>query len=128
MLFLDHSDDKRSKAGYSIFEVLVVLSILTLVIGIVVASAPGQNRGLRLEQEFSALQASVAGARFSAVSSGNTHSFIVEYLLCGQSAELELRFYPDGTTRAATICLEVAGRQMRAELNPLTGRINRISQ
>ncbi|MEP3845696.1 MAG: hypothetical protein ABJM43_10205 [Paracoccaceae bacterium] len=128
MRFSSPIGGKNAKAGYSIFEVLVVLTILTLVTGIVVASTPGQNRGLRLEKEFSELQAAISSARVVAVNAGRTQSLTLDHPLCDQSAEVELWFYPDGTASAAILCLQNAETQMHLELDPLTARLNRIPQ
>ena len=119
---------RNAKAGYSIFEVLVVLTILTLVTGIVIASTPNQNRGLRLEKEFGELQVAISSARVLAVNAGRTQSLTLNHPFCDQSAEVELRFYPDGTASAAILCLQNAETQMHLELDPLTARLKRIPQ
>lgn len=79
-----------------------------------------------MESELASLQADVAAARFSAVSTGQLQAVSILAYQCDPKDRENVWIFPDGTAEGMTFCLN--GSEPVAELDPFTARIIRITE
>ncbi|MES0863746.1 prepilin-type N-terminal cleavage/methylation domain-containing protein [Ruegeria sp. SCPT10] len=117
------SAHSRSRAGYSLFEVMIVLSILTIVVAIAAAGFRPPSDELKLNRQVAHLVLLVGDARLKAIRSKRlVHIEVVD---CANE-HVELIFFPDGTASSAEFCLAEGEQREILVLRPLTGQISTV--
>lgn len=117
------SPSDTSRAGFTLFEVLITLAILSVVIGVVIAARPGASPQLKLKADTSALIEQAAMLRNRAVTSGTKVEWQDETRACDETP-FAPKFYPDGTSDAGELCLKAEDRFITLELDGWTGRLS----
>ncbi|WP_037317589.1 pilus assembly FimT family protein [Ruegeria halocynthiae] len=115
------STPTRSTGGFSLFEVLIVLSILAMVVAISATGFRPPSDEMRLNGKVSELASRTSEARLQAIRSNQPVG--VELTDCNGEL-LSLGFYPDGTATGVEICLAEGARQENLILSPLTGQVS----
>lgn len=110
------------RSGYSLFEVMIVLSMLALVTAVGVSRFRPPSPELVLQREAAHVAEEAARLRLLALQSQRDQVLDVEETCEGRT---QLVFFADGTARATTICLERSGVTKMLYIEPLTGRIAR---
>lgn len=139
---------KRSDAGFSMLESLVILAIIALVAGMSTQLLRPPSAKLRVEAAARALCATLRAARSRAVATNRDMSVIIDLdrktywsPIAGESAlpsdaaltlnvantqQLSARsgaiaFFPDGSSTGGDLTLEGAGARTKISVNWLTG-------
>lgn len=108
------------RAGVTMFETLVALSILALVLGVAATALRGPSPAMQLEQWAAELAADAARARARAVAEGES----VSVALPGcDGGTVTARFFSDGTASGPDACVTVADTSLTLRISPLTGRL-----
>ncbi len=143
----------RSYAGFTLIEMLVVLTILALMMVVVV---PSVNRGLTKTVSDVArdVQISLRKARTSAITQQKNTAFVVdtknrEFQIYGQKithlpenidliakvaqseameGKAAVRFYPDGSSTGGRISVRQEGEQILINIDWLTGRVSLVQE
>ncbi|MDO6591940.1 hypothetical protein DS901_02500 [Loktanella sp. D2R18] len=121
---MSFSNDIKSNSGFSLLEVLIVLSVVALTIAALSTTRLGPSPAMALETQASQLQQTVATARAEAIRNNKQTTITLDHTLCTQSDDT-LTFYPDGTANAANICLQQETLERALKLDPLTGQLVR---
>jgi len=121
------SCSRGRQAGFTITEVLVVLTILSLTVTVFAVARPGPSPAMQREALITQFIAEAAQARRMAMTSGVQSSIALPDQRCEDSPE-NLTFFPSGTARAARVCLMDAGVAIWLDADPLTGQITRVDQ
>ncbi|WP_162946931.1 Tfp pilus assembly protein FimT/FimU [Ruegeria sp. EL01] len=106
--------------GFSLFEVLIALSILALVVTISVSSFRPPSDKMLLNKVISDFISEVSEARLHAIRSDQVAA--VEISDCRDEL-VELDFYPDGTAAGGEVCLASGQSQGILQISPLTGQV-----
>lgn len=142
----------RSDAGFTLFEILIVLVILGVVLGLVVSRGPLRSATLDVRSAASTIAQGLRLARGHAITTNRpstfvldtvTHSFRVDnapprYLppnieiaarvVADETGRGRLvggiRFEPDGSSSGGSIALAEGGRRMSVDVDWLTGRVS----
>jgi general secretion pathway protein H len=135
--------------GFTLIEILVVLAILGAVIGIFVAHGPVRSQGLQTRAAAGLLAQTLRAARAQAIERAQVvrvaidpaqHSFatdagpvhqvdratgmeILPPILKGPRGTSLIRFAPDGSASGGGVLLGNGKRQLRVEVEWLTGRV-----
>lgn len=143
----------RAYAGFTLIEVLVVLTILALMMAVVV---PAINRGMSVTANDVArdVQIGLRKARSEAVTQQKSQAFFIdtqnrEYQISGRKTtrlpdDIELtakvaqreamegkaavRFYPDGSSTGGRIAIRQEDEQILINIDWLTGRVSRAQE
>lgn len=114
-----------SRAGFTLFEVLVALAVIALMTGVVLAARPTPSPELRLNATATALIEEATTLRHRAVTTGIDQTWSPDAQSCADN-DIEVTFYSDGTSDAADICLAIDGHDLRLEMNVLAGRLSEV--
>ncbi len=109
-------------AGFTLFEVLVTLAVLSLMTGVVLAARPVPSPALRLNAAAGELIDEATRTRHRAVAEGQDLLWEPEAETC-DAEPVSVTFYSDGTVDAVEICLSQEDRLMRLAMNVLSGRL-----
>ncbi len=115
-----------ARAGFTLFEVLVALAVISLMTAVVLAARPTPSPALRLNAAASALIEDATRARHRAVTTATDQVWTPDALSC-DGAEVRITFYADGSADTSDICLSEEERQMRLEINVLAGRLAEVA-
>lgn len=118
------SKDTKPNSGFSLLEVLIVLSVLALTITALSTNRLGPSPAMVLETQVSQLRQTVASAKSDAIRNNTQIGITLVQTLCAQSDDT-LTFYPDGTAKAANICLQQETLERALKLDPLTAQLVR---
>jgi general secretion pathway protein H len=126
----------RSKAGFTLIEMIVVLVILSLIVGLVLVRHPTRSAGLDTDVTVRALSNALRLARSRAIAQDREvivdtalGGFVVDggspwLLPPGQALSVSrVIFIPDGGSSGATILLAAGQRRISVDVNWLTGRV-----
>lgn len=115
----------RNNKGVSLFETLLMLSILALTASLLFQgkSLSGKRIGVRINLEI--LQKQLQETRYKAVQSGQDQSFgfsqDILKQLCDTSDIPNLIFYSDGTNSSGAICIKAQKTFTILEVDRFTG-------
>ena len=112
-----------SRAGFSLLEVLVVVTLLALLAGLSFAGLRPPSKGLRLSRQISELEKRFAEDRLAAVRLGQLVETDLSDWLCNPEGTHMAVFRPDGTARGPDICLSAGDLTKRFAFDHLTGRL-----
>lgn len=118
---------KQSISGFTLFEALIALSILSLVTAAIVILRPAPSSALLLNQAASELIESAAAHRQRAVVEGEAAAWKQNVLTC-EGQPFEAKFYPDGSADPGEICVTVEQQMLKMILHPISGRLEIIDQ
>ena len=142
-------DGRRSEAGFTLIEVIVVLVILGIVAGLVVARGPSRSAALDMRLAAGTVTQMLRLARTRAILSDRPVSVVFDTraatmrmgdaaprsLPAGMSVAVSspaglaqgavgaVQFRPDGSSTGGEILLTNAGRRVQVGVNWLTGRV-----
>jgi len=119
------------QAGYTLLELLVVLTIMGLLISALPGMALPGVTSIRFSGKIQEITSRLSTAHEKAIETGQTialHSMDlapggVQVLLSPRSAEVT--FFPDGSASAGTITVERGGHQQKLMIDAITGNVNR---
>ena len=111
-----------SQAGFTLFETLLTLGILSLLLAVVAGAARGPSPSVELHRLATQVQSDAAAARLRAIETGRAVRFSLEADTCeGRPAHLD--FAPDGSVAGDPVCVRHAGLQLTLSPAPLSGRL-----
>ena len=110
-----------AQAGFSIFEVLISLAILSMVLAVSIPAVRGPSPAMRLQQEAAKLQEQAFAFRDQAIRTRKAVGLDVKDLSCSNSQEF-VWFFPNGAAAGPDICLQREGVVMRLRLDRLQGQ------
>jgi hypothetical protein len=111
----------------TLFEVLVVLAVLSLMTGLAFGLRRGPSPALALEREATEIIARAAALRQRAIAGSTVQDTVMDGIGCGGD-EARLIFNPNGTASGDDICLTSQDRQLRLTVDRFTGRLRRVEQ
>lgn len=127
---------RRSQAGFTLIEIIIVMVILGLVAGLVLVRQPSHSAGLNTDATARALGDALRLARSRAIAQDREVTVLtanegfsldggaVRRLPAGQTLSLgRVIFTPDGGSSGATFLLTAGARRIAVEVNWLTGRV-----
>ena len=114
--------ERRARAGFTLFEALIALAIISLVAGLVLATNTGPSARLRLEAEISRLAEDASIHRARAVALATDVVWAPTAATC-DGPPIKASFFADGTAEASDICLTLGGEEARLTLDPVSGRL-----
>ncbi len=131
--------------GFSLIELLVVLTIMTAGMLAIAAAMPQFRPASTLESSATEIAATMRKARTLAITRASTVTVSVDrasrhYGIDGEGrmhslptslevawrprqSRLEIRFHPDGTARGSTLSLSDGRERVKIFISPLTGRV-----
>lgn len=112
-------------AGYSLFEVLIALSILAMVIAVSAAGFRPPSDEMKLNRQISDLVSKISDARLKAIRTNQAVG--IEIVNCDDEP-VNLNLFPDGTASGGEICLEEGTQQETLILSTLTGLLSRAAR
>lgn len=112
---------ERSKAGFSVTEMLVVLAILALSVG-AFATTLRPSGTLNHRADIAAAMKDASRARIQAIADQTTQRIDLSPQSCHQTAQ-SLTFFADGTAIPARICIGDRTHHSWLLLDPLTGSL-----
>ncbi len=121
---MSFSNGPKPTSGFSLLEVLIVLSVMALTVTAVTNGRVGTSPAMKLEAQASHLQQTIATARAEAIRNNKQVAVTLDQTLCAQSDDT-LTFHPDGTAGAVNICLKQDSLELVLNLDPLTGQLLR---
>lgn len=110
-----------AQAGFTLFETLVSLAILSLVLAVSAAALRGPSPAIQLQQRITAVQKDAAASRDQAIRTRKVVSLEAGALACDPDQPVTW-FHPDGSASGPDICLSVDGLTKRLQMDPLLGR------
>ncbi len=118
-----------SRAGLSLFETLMALTILALVAGVSAAGMRGPSPALQLRRQAADLTRQVAAARLQAARDSRTVWIALESMPCNPQAPARAGLFADGTGKAPDLCLtHPDAPTLRLRMDPLTGRLHEVAE
>lgn len=123
MLWSDHKFS--SKSGATLFEILIVLTILALTMSALVGTRSGPSQRLETERKVGAIIAEAALLRQRAIATNETTRFSAEYTSCNDTQPIQ--FFPDGTATPDEVCLIVDEEPINLKIDPVTGILQVMS-
>ena len=123
MLWFDRKFTPAS--GATLFEILIVLSILALTMSAFVGTRSGPSQRLETERQISAIIAEAAFLRQRAIATNQTVNFPSEYAHC--DANDQTQFFSDGTATPEYLCLIINEEQINLKVDPVTGILQDMS-
>ncbi len=112
----------HTRAGLTLFEVLVALTLITLVTGVVIAMRPTPSPELRLNAAMSQLFDEASAARLRAVTTGADVVWEADASDCNGNGAMVV-FFADGTATESSLCVTIDDRNITLIVDPLTGRV-----
>lgn len=139
----------RRQAGFTLFELLIVLVILGAMLGLVVTHGPPRSQGLRTRAAAGALASALRSARATAIARANDVAVAIDakrhrFAVDGGKAipldpEMEIsvlppalpapdgvrliRFSPDGSATGGAVVLGAGRARLRVDVEWLTGKV-----
>lgn len=117
---------KAEQNGFTLLEMLVVLSILGLITGI---AFPALERGIaqqRYRMAIGAVEAALHGARANSIARGAETPFVSPPMPEGVALTVTrggVRFYRDGSANGGSIAIAMGQRKARFTIDSATGLI-----
>ena len=121
---LSFNETAKSNYGFSLLEVLIVLTVMALTVSAFSTNRIGPSPAMMLETSASELQQRVAKVRYQAIRGNQQMTIQLDQSLCVETSKA-LTFYPDGTAQDATVCLQQDTLELHLKLDPLTGQLLR---
>ena len=113
----------KSSSGFTLFEALIALSVLSFITGAVLMLRPEPSTELKLQAVATDLIESAGAYRHRAINIGRTTVWEPDAADC-DGRSVQITFYPDGTSEAGELCITARDRSMVLEVNALTGRLS----
>jgi general secretion pathway protein H len=127
---------RADQAGFTLFEIIVVIVIMAMVAGLVLVKQPWHSAGLNTEATVQALTSGLRLARSRAIAEDRKVSVLTAargfsvdgaavWVLPSEEAlsPSQVVFLPDGGSTGGTILLSVGQRRIAVDVNWLTGRV-----
>jgi prepilin-type N-terminal cleavage/methylation domain-containing protein len=111
------SDKAVARAGFTLFEALISLAILSLVLAIVALAIRPPSPAIRAQSDAAQLTRDAIERRAEAVDKQKLISWYPDVPLCDDEVSEVFQFFPDGTASGPDICL----LNIRLALHPLAG-------
>lgn len=108
-------------AGFTLFEMLVSLTILSLVLAVGTSAIKGPSPVLLLHREATEIQKKAAVLRNEVVRNHELKIMDFANETC-ESGRNRTVFFPDGSASGPDLCLSNGNSKIRLELMPLLGR------
>jgi len=112
-------------SGATLFEILIVLTILALTMSAFVGTRSAPSQRLEKQRQISAIIAEAASIRQRAIATNQTITFPSEYVHC--DAKDQTRFFSDGTATPEYLCLIINEVQINLKVDPVTGILQDMS-
>jgi general secretion pathway protein H len=149
---IDKSKDRDFEAGFTLIEMLVVLTILALAATFAVPLLSGGSEGLRLQMASSELAAAFRVTRSAAIMHNTETTLMIDVDrrtfkstvvsqrpfaadikakltfasgIRSASSDGGFQFFPDGSSSGGDVTLSLHGQQMRLCIDWLTGEVLR---
>ena len=106
-----------NQSGFTLFEALISLAILSLLLAVAVSSAKPPSPALRAKSNAARLVRTAGQVRLTAIETQSTKVWVPGVVACDPDEATEYQFFSDGTAIGPDLCLF----DMRLELHPLTG-------
>ena len=120
-------DINPARAGLSMFEVLVALTILALVTTVATAGLRGPSPSLQLQRQTADVVRQSAVTHLRAIRQEQTLFLDVSTLICTPEDPTIASFFADGTAQGPDLCLTASDSTLqRLRLVPLTGRYAKV--
>jgi len=116
----------NSKSGFTLFEALISLSILSLILAVAATQFSGPSDQLRFQSELAALREDIMQTRASAIQNSTAKMFNAHEHLCAidrDTQETTITFFADGSAIGPDLCID----DHRLQLDPITGLFLRSS-
>lgn len=120
------TETSDSLAGFSLLEMLVVLGILAMLLTITLPGLKEPSPELTLQKRAVEIQRESTHLQLRAVSEGMTQNFDITDYACEPLKPTQF-FLSNGTAFGGDICLSEKNFALRLRLDPLTGRLIRVS-
>lgn len=116
------SGRNQLKAGYTILETLIVLTIVSLLVVTVTSTEFGPSEGLQSRQRQANAIALLADLRTRAVSEHKAIQLQDSIELCDPVPE-EIRFDKFGSLNTEQVCILIEGTEATVSIDPITGLV-----
>lgn len=113
------SEPHSKRSGFTLFEALISLAILSLVLAVSVSSARAPSPALQAKSEAARLIRSAGTFRLAAINDQETTIWTPDADTCEPEQTVEYKFFADGTAVGPDICLF----ETRLRIHPLTGHL-----
>ena len=120
-MILRSEHPRSAQAGFSLFETLVSLAILSMVLAVSVSAVRGPSPAIRLQQAATKLQKQVSEQRDQAIRARKARFLNIEGLSCDNGRRI-VWFYPNGAATGPDICFSADGLILRLRLDRLQGQ------
>lgn len=123
----------RNEAGYTLLELLVVLTIMAILISAVPGAVMPGVEFIRLSGTVEEVAAKFASAHDRAIETGRIVLVSMSALVPAPSpvrvvgTSTNIAFYPDGSTSRASVTLSYLGRQRSISVDSITGEVTSTS-
>lgn len=116
--------------GISIFEMMVVLAIISLALAGTAQLTRGPSPTLKLDAYLSDLSLQAHLYRRKAMLNGKTRVLDLlqnnsRFTYCSSNDAFEILFFPDGTNSEIEFCVQMNGIELNLRTDPLTGQITK---
>lgn len=112
--------DFNAKDGFTLMEVLVSLTIISLILGVAATAVRKPSPILELERQVSAILTETTEARLRAIRAQESQNWSGPFGC--EEPEALAHFYADGTASGPDLCLEIDGHRARLHIDGLVGR------
>ena len=114
--------DPQSRAGFTLFETMLVLGLIAMVLAVALSAARGPSPALQLRQHAADLKAEAAAARLRAVNA-QRHVIYEPAAPDCTGRQTTLVFAPDGTAKGPDLCLSRDRARLVLRVSPVSGRL-----
>lgn len=118
----------KSTSGFTMFEMLVVLSLIAIITAVSVQSFRMPSSSMKLKAAFSEIVSLVGKARQKAITLGEKQELDlvrndININDCNGGDPKTAVFFPDGTAMSALYCAEYEEEKLRFKLDDISARL-----